>query len=272
MKKIVLITFYKDVNLLKKACYSVDNQTIKLDQKYILLDGGGDDIEDADFHDWIILRSSDNVGQFGLFYLFKNHYDADRIFILDSDDIWKPNHVDEHLKVNADIVYSRNRIIKDGLVGRKGGLLPIKNKELNSLYYNNWIGPISQVSFSGDVFSNALPLTESLLTNKDWYFYISILSKKDTSIIFIDKVTLLYRLWDGGVSSNFNKVDSGRTEFWKLLPKGLDDSKLKLSYYKFLLTRKLIHNISFTKIFHTLKITDFFIFTLMFLYSKLFKL
>lgn len=272
MKKVVLITFFKDVSLLKKACQSVDNQTIKLDQKYILLDGHGDYIEDADFPNWIILRSLENVGQFGLFNQFKNHFDADRIFILDSDDIWKSNHVEEHVKVNADIVYSRNRIIKNGLVGRKGGLLPIKNKNLNSLYYNNWIGPISQVSFSCNIFLNSLPLAQNLITNKDWYFYISILSKKNTSVVFIDKVTLMYRVWDGGVSSNFSKVDSGRIEFWKLLPKGLDYSKLKLSYYKFLLTRELIHNVSFIKIFQNLKIKHFFVFILMYIYSKLFKI
>ena len=156
MKKIVLITFYRDVKLLKKATHSVDSQIIKLDEKFILVDGGADNIVDADFPNWKILRSSKNVGQFGLFNLYKNNFDADRIFILDSDDIWKSNHVEEHLKVNADIVYSRNRIIKEGLVGRKGGFFPIKNKDLNSLYYNNWIGPISQVSFSRNIFEGLM--------------------------------------------------------------------------------------------------------------------
>lgn len=273
MRKIVLITFYKNVKLLRLACNSVDNQTEKIDEKYILIDGGAENINHFEFSDWTILKSEQNIGQFGLFNRFKEKFRADRVFILDSDDIWAPNHVFEHSRVDADIVFSRNRLINNNnKIGRKGGIMPVGKRSLKTLYYNNWIGPISQVSFSGKAFCDNLPIPKKLITNKDWYFYISILSKEGITVEFISKVTVFYRVWAGGVSSNFEKVQEGRKEFWRILPRNLNNSKLNLSYYRFLISRNLIKNISFKEVVQNLELTDLVLFIVMILYSKIFKL
>lgn len=249
-KTSVVITHYHNSEFLYEAVESVNKQTIPLDYCYLLCDGGSESFDEDKLEGWVILRSTLNLGQFGLFNMFKNEFKGSRLFILDSDDIWLPIHVETHLKYNSDIISSSNRLISNGLVGRRGGLFAYWSRNnTHTLLNRNWIGPISQVSFDLPLWKAGLPIPSELETNKDWYFYISLTKEKRPSIKKVNRVTVLYRVWSGGVSSNLEKLRRGRELFWKLTRSSNQVSKRDyFEFYRLCLTRNLLKDIPWKEI------------------------
>lgn len=250
LKTSVIVTHYRNSKFLCEAVESVNRQTVPLDYRYLLCDGGSEDFDEDKLEGWVILRSEINLGQFGLFNAFKNVFKGSRVFILDSDDIWLPIHVETHLKYNSDIVSSSNKLISNGLVGRRGGLFAYASrKNSQTLLKRNWIGPISQVSFDLTLWKRGLPIPSELETNKDWYFYISLTKDKRPSIKKVNRVTVLYRVWSGGVSSNLEKLRRGRELFWKLTRSSYQISKRDyFEFYRLCLTRDLLGDIPWMEI------------------------
>ena len=249
-KKSVIITHYRNVKFLYEAVESVMKQTVSLDYRYIFCDGGADKIDRDLFKGWIIYESAENLGQFGLFNAYKNKVEGDRIFILDSDDLWLSNHVQTHMKYDHDIVATSNKIMREGRIGRRGGIFAYALKRNNNtLLRRNWIGPISQVSFNASLWKSGLPIPCELETNKDWYFYISLTNKHLVSIKKVNRVTILYRVWSGGVSSNLEKIQRGRKLFWELTrdSRFISESDY-FEFYRLCLTRGLLKEIAWAEV------------------------
>lgn len=246
----VIITHYRNSNFLYQAVESVRAQTVSLDYCYILCDGGADKIDRDLLEGWEIYQSEENLGQFGLFNAYKGKINGDRIFVLDSDDLWLVNHVETHIKFDNDIVATSNRVLYKGRIGRRGGIFTLAlKKNYETLLRRNWIGPISQVSFNANLWRSGLPIPSELETNKDWYFYISLTKASLISIRKVHRVTVLYRVWNGGISSNLDKIKRGRKLFWKLTrDAGLISESDYFEFYRLCLTRGLLQDIPWVEV------------------------
>lgn len=194
----VIIPFLNSEKFIERALESVYFQTYKVDEVITINDGSIDKSKQL-VNKWmsklpiIYLENSKN---FGLSYSLNkavNYSKSDLIFRLDSDDMWRNNHV-------KNLVEIYHRTNNNVLIAGKG-LNYYKDKPINvSKFSSNsiirkqllWDNPLiaSGTAFTKNAFLKVGGFKESLSIANDYNFYVEILKYGNFS--FYDEISVNY--------------------------------------------------------------------------------
>lgn len=230
----VIIPTYNQSRFILEAIKSIENQTLKPDNIFIVNDGSTDNTED------VVLNYKEK-SIIPIHYLYKKNSGpnsarnigltqskAEYVAFLDADDVWESDKLEEQIKIfqnssfkNLGLVYGRYDAIDEDGNKSKEKVLDIDNNYKGNahkalLRANKILGSASCVLIKKDVFKNVGLFDENLRYAEDWEMWLRI-SEKYT-IDYVDKILVHIRRHDKNNSKNRKKQIIGTAKFYiKLL-------------------------------------------------------
>jgi len=218
---ILLTTYNSNIEYLKLQIDSILNQTYKNICLIISDDASTKkevkeilkEYESKDDRVTIFLNEK-NVGYIKNFEFLLTKSTADYISFADHDDIWKPNKIEECIKVlkekKVDLVYSdcrqidgNGQVLNESYIKYKN--MPIINGKNNILAFSRHIAIGCSEVFTKKIKEQMLPFTENVCAH-DWINMY--LASKQNGVAYINKPLFDYRLHSsnefGGRSLNQN--------------------------------------------------------------------
>jgi hypothetical protein len=220
-RNVVLITYFSGRELLLNALNSVDRQTVLPDEVFVLNDGC-EALQLPHFKNISpnIISYGSNLGQFGIIERFMISHPICKVFFLDYDDLWLPDHIKTHTEIDSVWVSSGAYISTNGFM-RKARMFNGYDRNLISRI--NVVGSVSRVSIDSEVLLAGLPVPKDLATGKDWYLWWVIM-QKGYSCKHCSNVTVIYFEHAKSITSDRVKLITGRKKLFELF--GLNSKDL----------------------------------------------
>jgi len=172
MKVTIAINNYNYSKFIVECVASVINQTYKNIELIIIDDGSTDnslELIKANFDEsFIKVISKKNGGQLSSFNEIKKYVTGEVVFFLDSDDIYKPEYIENIVKIYSDfkdidfVFCAIERFYDDGtkeVIQKYSSNLELGYSAISTIYSKEWVGSVtSSISMRTDLVNKILPI------------------------------------------------------------------------------------------------------------------